>query len=232
MCVAQLEQGRAEVENAYTRAVRREGNDEGPRAHRATSSGSSAESGAGSARSRRAASGFARSTTSSTPSAVSASRATPSEEPTECISGSILQGVKKPRECPAFGDARAPPTGRSAPPWCRRKARAPRTIGTAGSRPRQGDVTRGRRTRKNSRCRARYRSPSIRTIVLGHGGGGTLTHSLIEKMFVPVFGNPLSRELSRRRGFRDRPERSSPSRPTRTSCARSSSPAATSGRSR
>jgi hydrogenase expression/formation protein HypE len=27
-------------------------------------------------------------------------------------------------------------------------------------------------------------------IVLGHGGGGTLSHALIEKMFVPAFGNP------------------------------------------
>jgi hydrogenase expression/formation protein HypE len=27
-------------------------------------------------------------------------------------------------------------------------------------------------------------------IVLGHGGGGTLSHTLIEKMFVPSFGNP------------------------------------------
>ncbi len=27
-------------------------------------------------------------------------------------------------------------------------------------------------------------------IVLGHGGGGTLSHALIEKMFVPSFGNP------------------------------------------
>ena len=26
-------------------------------------------------------------------------------------------------------------------------------------------------------------------IVLGHGGGGTLSHTLIEKMFVPAFGN-------------------------------------------
>lgn len=28
-------------------------------------------------------------------------------------------------------------------------------------------------------------------IVLGHGGGGTLSHALIEKMFVPAFGNPF-----------------------------------------
>jgi hydrogenase expression/formation protein HypE len=28
-------------------------------------------------------------------------------------------------------------------------------------------------------------------IVMGHGGGGTLSHALIEKMFVPSFGNPF-----------------------------------------
>jgi hydrogenase expression/formation protein HypE len=33
------------------------------------------------------------------------------------------------------------------------------------------------------------------TIVMGHGGGGTLTRSLIEKIFVPAFGNPLLSEL-------------------------------------
>ena len=33
------------------------------------------------------------------------------------------------------------------------------------------------------------------TIVMGHGGGGTLTRSLIEKIFVPTFGNQLLSEL-------------------------------------
>ncbi len=28
-------------------------------------------------------------------------------------------------------------------------------------------------------------------VLLAHGGGGTLTHQLIEKMFLPAFGNPL-----------------------------------------
>jgi hydrogenase expression/formation protein HypD len=30
------------------------------------------------------------------------------EEPTECISGLILQGLKKPHECPAFGSRCTP----------------------------------------------------------------------------------------------------------------------------
>ena len=32
-------------------------------------------------------------------------------------------------------------------------------------------------------------------IVMGHGGGGTLSHALIEKMFVPSFGNPILEAL-------------------------------------
>src|SRR5260370_16865267 len=28
-------------------------------------------------------------------------------------------------------------------------------------------------------------------IVLAHGGGGRLTHQLIEKIFLPAFGNPM-----------------------------------------
>ena len=28
-------------------------------------------------------------------------------------------------------------------------------------------------------------------IVLAHGGGGRLTHQLIEKIFMPAFGNPM-----------------------------------------
>ena len=28
-------------------------------------------------------------------------------------------------------------------------------------------------------------------ILLAHGSGGKLSHDLVEKMFVPLFGNPL-----------------------------------------
>jgi hydrogenase expression/formation protein HypD len=102
MCVAQLEEGRAEVENAYGRAVRREGNTKAqdlirevfhvvPRKWRGI--GEIARSGLGLRddyiehdAERR----FGVTETSV-------------EEPSECISGSILQGVKKPIDCPAFG---------------------------------------------------------------------------------------------------------------------------------
>ncbi len=102
MCVKQLEEGRHEVENQYARAVRREGNRPAqdiiqkvftvvPRKWRGV--GEIPDSGlalreefAGHDAERRfALSGYH------------------AEESTECISGLILQGVKKPHECPAFG---------------------------------------------------------------------------------------------------------------------------------
>lgn len=102
MCVRQLEEGRAEVENQYTRSVKREGNPAArdiiqqvfrvvPRKWRGV--GEIAQSGlalsepyAGFDAENRfgiAAGGI--------------------EESSECISGLILQGVKKPDECPAYG---------------------------------------------------------------------------------------------------------------------------------
>ncbi len=101
MCVRQLEEGRAEVENQYGRSVRREGNRLAqqlmvevfriiPRRWRGV--GEIPQSGLGlsdrytefDAEKRF---GMAKTVT---------------EEPAECISGEILQGVKKPCECPAF----------------------------------------------------------------------------------------------------------------------------------
>jgi len=101
-CVKQLEEGRAEVENAYERSVRREGNRHAqdligqvfevvPRKWRGI--GEIPRSGLGlrdAFRSHDAEQRFGL-----------AGRTV--EESGECISGLILQGVKKPNECPAFG---------------------------------------------------------------------------------------------------------------------------------
>ncbi len=107
MCVAQLEEGRAEVENQYTRSVKREGNEPArelmakvfrvtPRKWRGvgeiTASGLElaedyAEIDAGKrfeVEERTA------------------------EEPAECVSGEILQGLKKPADCPAFATSCTP----------------------------------------------------------------------------------------------------------------------------
>ena len=102
MCVKQLEEGRADVENQYTRAVRREGNGPArdlvsrvfqvvPRKWRGV--GEIPQSGLGLAEAYREFDaeerfGVADQTT---------------DEPAECQSGRIMQGLIKPPECAAFG---------------------------------------------------------------------------------------------------------------------------------
>ena len=102
MCVCQLEQGRAEVENQYARAVRRTGNPAArelisqvftvvPRKWRGV--GEIPKSGLGL---REAYGAFdAAKKFGLTDRAVA--------EPAECLSGLVLQGQIKPPECPAFG---------------------------------------------------------------------------------------------------------------------------------
>jgi len=102
LCVKQLEEGRAEVENQYTRAVRRDGNVPAqllmrevfqvvPRKWRGV--GEIAESGLGLAGPYAAYDAELR-------FGVAGHTA---DEPTECCSGQIMQGLMKPHECPAFG---------------------------------------------------------------------------------------------------------------------------------
>jgi hydrogenase expression/formation protein HypD len=102
MAVQQLESGRAEVENQYSRSVRREGNLPAqelmrkvfkvvPRKWRGL--GEIPQSGLG------LSDGYA---------AFDAEKKFGLadhhvEEPAECIAGLVLQGLKKPHECPAFG---------------------------------------------------------------------------------------------------------------------------------
>ncbi|MEQ6342024.1 MAG: hydrogenase formation protein HypD [Gammaproteobacteria bacterium] len=114
LCVKQLEEGRASVENQYARAVRREGSGEAqqlitevfevtPRQWRGL--GAIADSGLG-LRERYA--GF----DALRRFGAAASGAT---TPTECISGLVLQGIKKPQECPAFGKRCTPEQPLGAP---------------------------------------------------------------------------------------------------------------------
>jgi hydrogenase expression/formation protein HypD len=102
LCIRQLEEGRAEVENQYARAVRREGNEPAqqlmrdvfkiiPRKWRGV--GSIPQSGLGLSEPYE-------SFDAGTRFGVSHITA---EESSECISGLVLRGVKKPHECPAFG---------------------------------------------------------------------------------------------------------------------------------
>lgn len=102
MCIQQLETGRAEVENQYSRAVRKEGNQPAqqlirevfqvvPRKWRGV--GEIPQSGLGL---RAAYTAF----DAERKFGVSERRV---EEPSECLSGLVLQGQIKPHECPAFG---------------------------------------------------------------------------------------------------------------------------------
>jgi hydrogenase expression/formation protein HypD len=102
MCIKQLEEGRGEVENQYTRSVRRQGNEPAQELIREVfrvihrkwrGVGEIPQSGLGlsekymeyDAELRFGVAGHT------------------VEESSECISGLILQGLKKPHECPAFG---------------------------------------------------------------------------------------------------------------------------------
>jgi hydrogenase expression/formation protein HypD len=102
MVVQQLESGRAEVENQYARSVRREGNQPAqklirevfrviPRKWRGV--GEIPQSGLG-------LSGAYAAFDAEQKFGVAERRV---EEPSECISGLVLQGLKKPHECSAFG---------------------------------------------------------------------------------------------------------------------------------
>ena len=102
MCVEQLESGRAEVENQYSRAVRREGNRSAQQlirevfrvtARKWRGIGEIPQSGLGL---REAYAAF----DAELKFGVAGLRV---EEPSECLSGLVLQGKIKPQECPAFG---------------------------------------------------------------------------------------------------------------------------------
>jgi hydrogenase expression/formation protein HypD len=107
MCVKQLEEGRAEVENQYSRSVRRAGNEPAqelirrifrvvPRKWRGV--GEIPQSGLGLQTAYEAFDAEKKFGVAGITIA----------EPAECISGLILQGVKKPSECPAFGSRCTP----------------------------------------------------------------------------------------------------------------------------
>jgi hydrogenase expression/formation protein HypD len=102
MCVRQLEEGRTEVENGYARSVMREGNTAAQRmireiftvVHRRWRGiGDIPESGLGLRQPYEAFDAEKRFQLE--PGSV--------EEPSECISGLIMQGAAKPHDCPAFG---------------------------------------------------------------------------------------------------------------------------------
>ncbi len=114
MCVKQLQEGRAEVENQYSRSVRRLGNEPAqqliqeifeivPRQWRGI--GEISQSGLGLREKYAQFDALRRFDLSGVRSA----------ESPECLSGLVLQGVKKPHECPAFGSRCTPEHPLGAP---------------------------------------------------------------------------------------------------------------------
>jgi hydrogenase expression/formation protein HypD len=109
MAVRQLEQGRAELENAYARAVRREGNPAAQemidRVFRVTDRG---WRGIGVIPQ----SGYALTDEFRQYDAgqIFGVETIQSVEPAICISGQVLRGLKKPHDCPAFGKQCTPET--------------------------------------------------------------------------------------------------------------------------
>lgn len=113
-CVRQLEAGRSEVENAYARSVRAEGN---PLAQQQIE-----EVFQLSDRKWRGMGLIPRSGLELRPEYVefdAAGRfgleAVSAEEPPDCMAGQVLQGIKKPYECPCFGTRCTPEHPRGAP---------------------------------------------------------------------------------------------------------------------
>ena len=102
LCIRQLEEGRAEVENQYSRSVRRAGNRTAQDAlARVFAVQPQHWRGIG----KIPASGLELKSDYASYDALRrfADIAVAPEQPGECISGEILRGLKKPGECPAFG---------------------------------------------------------------------------------------------------------------------------------
>ena len=101
-CILQLEQGRATCENAYARAVRREGNpDAMAMVHEVFTVVDRTWRGMGGIPSSGL--GLAPAYAAHDATRKFGLAAEAAEPASECISGLVLQGLKKPHECPAFG---------------------------------------------------------------------------------------------------------------------------------
>ncbi len=196
-CVLQLEAGRGEVENAYPRAVRPEGN---PAARAMLDEVFEVCD-----RSWRGIGTIPASGWRLTPgyAAFDAERRFDvadlvADEPTECRAGEVLQGLITPDRCEWFGTTCTPRTPDGGDHGVRR-GRLRRLLPVpAGDRTGGGPACLtpawrgrpGRPARATSRGgAARPRSIRFDRVVMGHGGGGTLTAELIEQLFLPAFGS-------------------------------------------
>ena len=115
MLVRQLEAGEAQLENQYVRSVSYAGQLRGAKDHGKRFSRLLTRSGAASGRFRRAACGCARNMRITMRMKVFGLADITVEEPAECISAQVLQGLKKPTDWPAFGMRCTPENPLGAP---------------------------------------------------------------------------------------------------------------------
>ena len=154
------------------------------------------------------------------------------EEPAECISGRGPAGHGEAARVPGLRHALHAGAPARRAPWSPPRAPAPRTIAIAASAESGSEELRSWNGRFPAhRCPAAPH-PAVPHVLLAHGGGGRLTHQLIEQVFLPAFAQsrrsargttaPVAADAGRRSAW--------PSPPTPTWSARCSSPAATSAR--
>ncbi len=215
---AQLEEGRAEVENQYARAVRDGRQRAGAGDDRRGVRGGAAQLARHRADSReraRAAGGVRRPRRRAP---VRRRRASAAARTPSAAAGSSCRACSKPPDCPAFGTRCTPETPLGATMVSSEGACA------AYYRYRRFDVMSAREFVLS--C-----PPPLRhaTVQLAHGGGGRLMRELIEEVFLPAFANPALDARHDSAVVAGRRRRGSPSRPTPTWSSRASSPAATSG---
>ncbi len=129
-----------------------------------------------------------------------------------CISGQILKGLKKPHDCPAFGRECTPQSPLGATMVSSEGACAayyaygrhlevvdgseePTVLPSAGRNSSDEAVGPGATIAPELFGSCPLPRSQYDQIVLGHGSGGWLTAELIERLFVPAFGNDVLARL-------------------------------------
>ena len=108
MTIRQLETERGEVENQYSRILDREGNKTAQKLVFQVFQVGDQKLAGHRHHSQRAAIIFARNSPNTMPKSYSMWRRSTTRESAICISGEILRGIKKPKDCPAFGTVCTP----------------------------------------------------------------------------------------------------------------------------
>ena len=218
MLVRQLREGRCEVENQYTRVVRRDGNPRALAALEETMELRDTFEWRGLGWIERSALKLRAEFAEWDAEARFELPGTRIDDPKACQCGEVLIGAIKPWECKVFGTACTPerPIG-----TCMVSSE-----GACAAYYNYGRLASAAR----SRARVRRRRPKLRDelVTLAHGSGGKATRALVEGALRRGARATRCLRRSATRRCSTSTARGSPSRPTRTSSSRSSSPAVTS----